>query len=171
MTVNSVSPPHANRAMARTTPEGGRHRGCIGAGLSKSGDQRRFPLPSGECRRNMSKHFFRAIRDFSIVHLPLSIRAFAIFLIFTLPVLAALYFHTALDEFNKKMNSIPSFTLLALSGIIFYTLRYYLDYDKFVREPGSEIYFQEYLPLHVRILLGIAILLLIIGVIISPQPL
>jgi hypothetical protein len=35
----------------------------------------------------MSEHFFRAVRDFVFVHLPLYLRAFAIFLIFASPYL------------------------------------------------------------------------------------
>ena len=38
----------------------------------------------------------RAMRDFTFVYLPLYLRAFAIFLIFASPVLAALHFHDAL---------------------------------------------------------------------------
>jgi hypothetical protein len=43
----------------------------------------------------MSKHFFRAVRDFVFVRLPHYLRAFAIFLIFASPVLATLYFAPA----------------------------------------------------------------------------
>ena len=42
----------------------------------------------------------RAMRDFTFVYLPLYLRAFAIFLIFASPVLAALHFHDALCYFE-----------------------------------------------------------------------
>jgi hypothetical protein len=71
----------------------------------------------------MSRHFFRAVRDFVFVRLPSYLRAVAIFLLFASPVLATLYFAPALDHFNKAMYHIPSYALLALSAIIFYRLR------------------------------------------------
>jgi hypothetical protein len=127
----------------------------------------------------MSRHFFRAMRDFAFVHLPRYLRVFAIFLIFASPVLVSLYFNPTLVHFNKVTYCVPSFALFALSAIIFYglryyldyDLRYYLDYDRFSREPWGEISFQENLPRHVSILLGIAIELFVIGGIIFPTPL
>ena len=111
------------------------------------------------------------MRDFAFVQLPRYLRVFAIFLIFASPVLASLYFNPTLVHFNKVTYCVPSFALFALSAIIFYGLRYYLDYDRFSREPWGEISFQENLPRHVSILLGIAIELFVIGGIIFPTPL
>lgn len=111
------------------------------------------------------------MRDFAFVHLPLYLRGFAILLIFASPVLATLYFAPTLDHFNKAMYHIPSFALLALSAIIFYGLRYYLDDDRFPRDPRGELRWQEQLPRHVSILMGIAIVLAFIGVILFPRPL
>ena len=119
----------------------------------------------------MSKHFFRAVRDFVFVRLPRYLRAFAIFLIFASPVLAALYFAPTLVHFNKVTYCVPSFALFALSAIIFYGLRKYLDYDRMTREASGGLHWQEELPRHARILIGIAIVLLCIGMIIFPQPL
>jgi hypothetical protein len=70
--------------------------------------------------------FFRAMRDFAIVHLPLYPRVFAIFLIFASPALSTIYFYPTLDHFNKAMYHVPSFALLALAAIIFYRLRWYI---------------------------------------------
>ena len=119
----------------------------------------------------MSERLFRAVRDFVLVRLPLYLRVFAIFLIFASPVvLVALYF-APLDHFNKAMYHIPSFALLAVSAIIFYRLRKYLDYVRMTEDPGGELHWQEELPRHVSILTGIAIVLIMIGVILSPRPL
>jgi hypothetical protein len=119
----------------------------------------------------MSRYFFRAVRDFVLVRLPHYLRVFAIFLIFASPVLATLYFAPTLDHFNKATYHIPSFALLALSAIIFYRLRKYLDYVRMTEDPGGELHWQEELPRHVSILTGIAIVLIFIGVILSPRPL
>jgi hypothetical protein len=113
----------------------------------------------------MSERLFRAVRDFVLVRLPLYLRVFAIFLIFV--VLVALYFDT-LDHFNKAMYHIPSFALLALSAIIFYRLRWYAYYDQ---DPWAADRDLLELPRHLRILLGIAIVLLFIGGIFLPRPL
>jgi hypothetical protein len=67
----------------------------------------------------MSRHFFRAMRDFVFVRLPHYLRAVANFLIFASPALATLYFAPTLDHFNKAMYHIPSFALLALSRSYF----------------------------------------------------
>jgi hypothetical protein len=85
----------------------------------------------------MSRHFFSAMRDFALVHLPLYLRVFAIFLIFASPVLATLYFYPTLDHFNKVTYCVPSFALFALSAIIFYGLRKYFDYDRIQETPGA----------------------------------
>jgi hypothetical protein len=119
----------------------------------------------------MSKHFFRAVRDFVFVRLPHYLRAFGIFLIFASQVLATLYFAPTLYHFNEAMYDIPSYALLALSAIIFYGLRKYLDYDRISRDPWSELHWQQELPRHVSILTGIAIVLLFIGGILFPRPL
>ena len=119
----------------------------------------------------MSERLFRAVRDFVLVRLPLYLRVFAIFLIFASPVLVTLYFAPTLDHFNKATYHIPSFALLALSAIIFYRLRKYLDYVRMTEDPGGELHWQEELPRHVSILIGIAIVLIFIGVILSPRPL
>jgi hypothetical protein len=116
----------------------------------------------------MSKHFFRAVRDFVFVRLPLYLRVFATFLIFASPVvLVALYFDT-LDHFNNAMYHIPSFALLALSAIIFYRLRWYAYYDQAPWAADPDLL---ELPRHLRILFGIAIVLLFIGGIFLPRPL
>jgi hypothetical protein len=116
----------------------------------------------------MSERLFRAVRDFVLVRLPLYLRVFAIFLIFASPVvLVALYVDT-LDHFNKAMYHIPSFALLALSAIIFYRLRWYAYYDQ---DPWAADRDLLELPRHLRILLGIAIVLLFIGGIFLPRPL
>ena len=94
----------------------------------------------------MSKHFFRAVRDFVFVRLPHYLRAVAIFLIFASPVLATLYFHPMLVHFNKVTYCVPSFALFALSAIIFYGLRKYLDYDRISRDAWGELHWQEELP-------------------------
>jgi hypothetical protein len=119
----------------------------------------------------MSKHFFRAARDFGFVRLPHYRRAVAIFLIFASPVLATLYFAPMLDHFNKAIYYILSSALFALSSIIFYRLTKYLDYDRISRDPRGELRWQEELPRHVSILIGIAIVLIFIGGILSPRPL
>jgi hypothetical protein len=111
------------------------------------------------------------MRDFALVHLPLYLRVFAIFLIFASPVLATLYFYPTLDHFNKVTYCVPSFALFALSAIIFYGLSKYLDYDRISRDPWGELHWQEELPRHASILIGIAIVLLLIGGIIFPKPL
>jgi hypothetical protein len=83
----------------------------------------------------MSKHFFRAARDFVFVRLPHYLRAVAIFLIFASPVLATLYLAPMLDHFNKAIYHILSSALFALSAIIFYRLTKYLDYGRISRDP------------------------------------
>jgi hypothetical protein len=116
----------------------------------------------------MGERLFRAVRDFVLVRLPPYLRAFAIFLIFaSLAVLVTLYFDT-LDHFNKAMYHIPSFALLALSAIIFYRLRWYVCYDQ---DPWAADPDLLELPRHLRILFGIAIMLLLIGGIFFPRPL
>jgi hypothetical protein len=115
----------------------------------------------------MGERLFRAVRDFVWVHLTLYLRVFAIFLIFALPVLVALYFDT-LDHFNKATYHIPSFALLALSAIIFCRLRWYAYYDQ---DPWAADPDLLELPRHLRILLGIASVLLFIGGIFLPSPL
>ena len=108
----------------------------------------------------MSERLFRAVRDFVLVRLPLYLRVFAIFLIFASPVvLVALYF-APLDHFNKAMYHIPSFALLALSATIFYRLRWYLHFDQDPWRADPDLL---ELPRHLRILFGIAIVLLFIG--------
>jgi hypothetical protein len=119
----------------------------------------------------MSRHFFRAMRDFGFVRLPHYLRVFAIFLIFVSPVLVTVYFYAALEHFNDVTYAVPSFALLALSAIIFYGLGKYLDYDRMTRDPWGELYWQEELPRHASILAGIATVLLIIGIILFPGPL
>jgi hypothetical protein len=111
------------------------------------------------------------MRDFVFVRLPHYLRAVANFLIFASPALATLYFAPTLDHFNKAMYHIPSFALLALSAIIIYRLRKYLDYNRMSRDPWGELHWQEELPRHASILSGIAIVLIFIGVILSPRPL
>jgi hypothetical protein len=115
----------------------------------------------------MSERLFRAVRDFGLARLPLYLRVVAIFVIFASPVLVALYF-AQLDHFNKAMYHIPSFALLALSAIIFYRLRRYVYYgqDPWNADPGL-----LELPRHLRILFGIALVLLFIGGIFLPSPL
>ena len=83
----------------------------------------------------MSKHFFRAVRDFVLVRLPLYLRVFAIFLIFASPVLATLYFAPMLDHFNKAIYHILSSALFALSAIIFYRLTKYLRLRPNLKRP------------------------------------
>jgi hypothetical protein len=119
----------------------------------------------------MSRHFFRAVGDFVFVRLPRYLRVFSIFLIFVSPVLATLYLAPTLDHFNKAMYHIPSFALFAVSAIIFYRLRKYLDYVRMTEDPSGELHWQEKLPRHASILGGIAIVLLMIGIILSPRPL
>ena len=116
----------------------------------------------------MSKHFFRAARDFVFVRLPHYLRAVAIFLIFASPVLATLYFAPTLYSFNKAMYHIPSFALLALSATIFYRLRWYAYFDQDPWRADPDLL---ELPRHLRILFGIAIVLLFIGLIFFPRPL
>ena len=109
---------------------------------------------------------FRAARDFVLVRLPLNLRVFAMFLIFASPaVLVALYFDT-LDHFNKAMYHIPSFALLVLSAIIFYRLRWYVYFDQDPWRADPDLI---ELPRHLRILFGIAIVLLFIGGIFLPK--
>ena len=116
----------------------------------------------------MSERLFRAVRDFVSVRLPLYLRVFAITLIFAAPVvLVALYF-APLDHFNKAMYHIPSFALLALSATIFYRLRWYAYYDQ---DPWAADRDLLELPRHLRILFGVAIVLLFIGGIFLPSPL
>jgi hypothetical protein len=69
------------------------------------------------------------------------------------------------------MYHILPFALLALSAIIFYRLRKYLDYVRMTEDPGGELHWQEELPQPARILSGIAIVLLMIGIILFPRPL
>ena len=107
----------------------------------------------------MGERLFRDVRDFVWVRLPLYLRVFAIFLIFASPVLVTLYFDT-LDHFNKAMYHIPSFALLVLSAIIFYRLRWYVYYDQDSWAADPDLL---ELPRHLRILFGIAIVLLFIG--------
>jgi hypothetical protein len=78
----------------------------------------------------MSKHFFRAVRDFVFMRLPRCLRVFAIFLIFASPVVLVTLYFAPLDHFNKAMYHIPSFALLAVSAIIFYRLRWYAYFDQ-----------------------------------------
>ena len=52
------------------------------------------------------------MRDFTVVYLPLYLRAFAIFLIFASPVLAALHFHDTLCYFDKVVYHVPSLDCL-----------------------------------------------------------
>jgi hypothetical protein len=73
-----------------------------------------------------------------------------------------------LDHFNKAMYHIPSFALLALSAIIFYRLRWYAYYDQ---DPWAADRDLLELSRHLRILFGIAIVLLFIGGIFLPGPL
>lgn len=75
------------------------------------------------------------MRDFVFVHLHLYLRVFAIW--------ATLYFYPMLDHFNKVTDCIPSFALFALSAIIFYGLRKYLDYDRISKDPWGELHWQE----------------------------
>ena len=115
----------------------------------------------------MGERLFRDVRDFVWVRLPLYLRVFAIFLIFASPVLVTLYFDT-LDHFNKAMYHIPSFALLVLSAIIFYRLRWYVYFDQDPWRADPDLI---ELPRHLRILFGIAIVLLFIGGIFLPRPL
>jgi len=115
----------------------------------------------------MSERLFRAVRDFGLVRPSLYLRVFAILLIFASPVLVALYF-AQLDHFNKAMYHIPSFALLALSATIFYRLRWYMYYDQDPWNADKELL---ELPRHLRLLFGIANLLLFIGGIFFPSPL
>jgi hypothetical protein len=116
----------------------------------------------------MSERLFRAVRDFVLVRLPRYLRVFAIFLTFASPVvLVALYFDP-LDRFNKAMYHIPSFALLALSAATFYRLRWYVYFGQ---DPWNADRDLLELPQHLRILFGIAILLLFIGGIFLPRPL
>jgi len=105
----------------------------------------------------MTKRLFRAVRDFVLVRLPLYLRVFAIFLIFASPVLLALYF-APLGHFNTVMYHIPSFALLALSATIFYRLRWYVYYNQ---DPWNVDPDLLELPRHLRILFGIAVVLLL----------
>ena len=120
----------------------------------------------------MSERLFRAVRDFGlmlvVVRLPIYVRVFAIFLMFALPVLLVALYVDTLDHFNTAMYHIPSFALLALSAIIFYRLRWYMYYDQ---DPWNADKDLLELPRRLRILLGIAILLLFIGGIFLPRPL
>jgi len=78
------------------------------------------------------------MRDFTFVYLPLYLRAFAIFLIFASPVLAALHFHDALCYFDKVVYHVPSFGLFALSVIWIsygYGLEKYIDYEQTLSDP------------------------------------
>ena len=115
----------------------------------------------------MGERLFRAVRDFVSVRLSFYLRVLTIFLIFASPALVALYFDT-LDHFNKAMYHIPSFALLAVSATIFYRLRWYVYYgqDPWAADPDL-----LELPRHLRILFGIAIVLLFIGGIFFPRPL
>ena len=115
----------------------------------------------------MSERLFSAVRDFVLVVLPLYLGVFTIVLIFALPVLVALYF-AQLGHFNKAMYHIPSFALLALSATIFYRLRWYMYYDQDPWNADKELL---ELPRHLRLLFGIANLLLFIGGIFFPSPL
>ena len=120
----------------------------------------------------MSERLFRAVRDFVlvlvVVRLPLYFRVFAIFLMFALPVLLVALYVDALDRFNKAIYHIPSFALLALSATIFYRLRWYMYYDQDPWNADKELL---ELPRHLRLLFGIANLLLFIGGIFFPSPL
>jgi hypothetical protein len=66
------------------------------------------------------------------------------------------------------MYPIPAFALVALSAIIFYRLRWraYYGQDPWAADPDL-----LELPRHLRILFGIAIVLLFIGGIFLPSPL
>ena len=80
------------------------------------------------------------MRDFTFVYLPLYLRAFAIFLIFASPVLAALHFHDTLCYFDKVVYHVPSFGLFALSviWIIYgYGLEKYIDYEQTLSDPSG----------------------------------
>ena len=116
----------------------------------------------------MGERLFRAVRDFVLVRLPLYLRVFAIFLMFALPVLLVALYVDTLDHFNNAMFHIPSFALLSLSAIIFYRLRWYAYYDQ---DPWAADPDLLELPRHLRILLGIAVVLLFIGGIFLPSPL
>ena len=116
----------------------------------------------------MSERLFRALRDFVLVRLPLYLRVFAIFLMFASPVVMVALYFTPLDHFNTAMYHIPSFALLALSAIIFYRLRWYMYYDQDPWNADSDLL---ELPRRLRILFGIAIMLLFIGGIFFPRPL
>ena len=108
----------------------------------------------------MSERLFTAVRDFVLVRLPLYLRVFTIFLIFASPVVLVAVYFAPLDHFSKAMYHIPSSALLALSATIFYRLRWYVyfDQDPWRADPGL-----LELPRHLRILFGIAIVLLFIG--------
>jgi hypothetical protein len=116
----------------------------------------------------MSERFFGAVRDFVLVRLPHYLRVFAIFLIFASPVVLVTLYFAPLDHFNKAMYHIPSFALLALSATIFYRLRWYAYFDQDPWRADPDLL---ELPRHLRILFGIAIVLLFIGGIFFPRPL
>jgi hypothetical protein len=122
----------------------------------------------GSEESNHEQTLFRALRNFAFAHWPRCLHAFAVFLIFASPVLATLHFYPTLDHFNKVTNYVPSFALIALSAIIFYKLSWYFFY--YDQEPWGGPDLLE-LPRHVGVLVGIAIVLLIVGVILSPKPL
>jgi hypothetical protein len=82
-------------------------------------------------------------------------------------VLVAKYFDT-LDHFNNAMYHIPSFALLSLSAIMFYRFRWYAYHDQ---DPWAADRDLLEVPRHLRILFGIAIMLLFIGGIFLPRPL
>ena len=118
----------------------------------------------------MRERLFRAVRDFVlvlvVVRLPLYFRVFAIFLMFALPVLLVALYVDTLDRFNTAMYHIPSFALLALSATIFYRLRWYVYFDQDPWRADPDLI---ELPRHLRILFGIAIVLLFIGGIFLPK--
>jgi hypothetical protein len=116
----------------------------------------------------MSERLFRAVRDFVLVRLPHYLRVFAIFLMFASPVVLVMLYFAPLDHFNKAMYHIRSFALLALSATIFYRLRWYVYFDQDPWRADPDLL---ELPRHLRILFGIAIVLLFIGGIFFPRPL
>jgi len=62
---------------------------------------------------------------------------------------------------------IPSLILFAIAGLIFYRFRYYMVWDRELRE----FVLPKDMPRHVWIWVGVAIALILGGVIISPRPL
>jgi hypothetical protein len=101
------------------------------------------------------------------LHLPSFVRVIAIVLMVVSPFVAVAHFYPALDRLNKAAHHIPAFTLVALSAIIFYRIRWYIFLISEV-EPWT-IPDLQYLPRRAQILVVVALMLLLMGLLFFPE--